>query len=145
MSPTESSGTEISTAITGSSITGSAFVYASRNASDPAILNAISDESTLWYEPSTSVDPDADHREARQLALEHRLLHALVDGAAEALRDHAADDLVAELVALVAGQRLDLDVAVAELAAAAGLLLVPAVARAPPCGSPRGTAPAAGA
>ena len=57
MSPTESSGTEISTAITGSSITGSAFAYASRNASEPAILNAISEESTLWYEPSTSVMP----------------------------------------------------------------------------------------
>ena len=40
------------------------------------------------------------------------------------LRDHAAHDLVDELVALVRLHRLDLDVAVAELAAAAGLLLV---------------------
>src|SRR5204862_2719071 len=45
----------------------------------------------------------------------------------EALRDDAADDLVDELVALAVGQRLELDVAVAELTAAAGLLLVPAL------------------
>ena len=42
----------------------------------------------------------------------------------EALRDDAADDLVDELVADVVVERLDHDVAVAELAAAAGLLLV---------------------
>src|SRR4029079_12061444 len=43
--------------------------------------------------------------------------------------DHAADDLVHELVALALGQRLEHDLAIAELAAAAGLLLV-AVSRA---------------
>jgi hypothetical protein len=40
----------------GSSSTGSAFIYASFHAIEPAILNAISDESTVWYEPSTSRD-----------------------------------------------------------------------------------------
>ena len=54
----------------------------------------------------------------------HRLLDALVDGGPEALRDHAADDLVDELVALMPRQGLDRDVAVAELASPAGLLLV---------------------
>src|SRR5213078_1560545 len=42
----------------------------------------------------------------------------------EALLDDAADDLVDELVALALRQRLQHDLAVAELAAAAGLLLV---------------------
>ena len=59
--------------------------------------------------------------------MRHRLLDALVDRRPEALRDHAADDLVDELVADVALDRLDHDVAVAELAAAAGLLLVAAL------------------
>ena len=59
--------------------------------------------------------------------MRHRLLDALVDGGPEALRDDAADDLVDELVALVAGERLEHDLAVAELAAAARLLLVAAL------------------
>src|SRR5262249_47768677 len=65
------------------------------------------------------------HRCAGELAVQHRLLDPLVDGGPEPLRDDAADDLVLELVALVAGPGLDHDLAVAELAAAAGLLLVP--------------------
>ena len=69
-------------------------------------------------------DADALHRRAGELAVVHRLLDPLVDGRPEALRDHAADDLVHELVADVALDRLDHDRAVAELAASAGLLLV---------------------
>ena len=71
-------------------------------------------------------EPDADalHRRAGELAVLHRLLDALVDRRPEALLDDAADDLVDELVALALGQRLEHDLAVAELAAAAGLLLV---------------------
>ena len=46
-----SSGTTTSTRITGSSSTGCARFAASLNAMDPAILNAISLESTSWYEP----------------------------------------------------------------------------------------------
>ncbi len=56
-----------------------------------------------------------------------RLLHALVDCGTEPVRDHAADDLVDELVADVTFERLDHDVAVAELAAPTGLLLVATV------------------
>src|SRR2546430_2392126 len=52
--PTVSSGTTTSSSMIGSSSTGSAFSYACRNAIEPAILNAISEESTVWYEPSTS-------------------------------------------------------------------------------------------
>src|SRR4051812_50024465 len=54
----------------------------------------------------------------------HRLLDALLDGGDEATGDHAALDRVHELEALAALVRLDLDVAVGELAAAARLLLV---------------------
>ena len=54
-SPTFSSGTATSSRMIGSSSTGSAFAYACLNAIEPAILNAISDESTVWYDPSTSV------------------------------------------------------------------------------------------
>ena len=39
----------------GSRIAGSALPKASLTAIEPAILNAISDESTSWYEPSYSV------------------------------------------------------------------------------------------
>src|SRR5262249_17182265 len=64
---------------------------------------------------------------AGALAVEHRLLDTLVDRRTEALRNDAADDLVDELVALVAVERLEDDYAIAELAAAAGLLLVAAL------------------
>ena len=53
-SPMYSSGTTTSTRMTGSSSTGCARFAASLNAIDPAILNAISLESTSWYEPSYS-------------------------------------------------------------------------------------------
>ena len=51
-SPMNCSGIVTSTRIIGSSTTGSAFATASLTAIEAAILNAISDESTSWYEPS---------------------------------------------------------------------------------------------
>ena len=45
------SGVTTSTFIMGSSRTGFAFFAASLYAMEPAILNAISLESTSWYEP----------------------------------------------------------------------------------------------
>ena len=51
-SPMYSSGVVISTAMTGSSSTGPASLAASRQAIEPAILNATSDESTSWALPS---------------------------------------------------------------------------------------------
>src|SRR5207247_5410918 len=57
-------------------------------------------------------------------AVLHRLLDPLVDRGTEALRDHAADDLVHELVADAFLDRLEDDRGVAVLPAAAGLLLV---------------------
>ena len=41
-----------------------ALLAASWNAIEPATLKAISEESTSWYEPSSSDDRDAGHREA---------------------------------------------------------------------------------
>src|SRR5207237_9272516 len=67
------------------------------------------------------------HRRGGGLAVLHRLAYALVDRGTEAVGDDTADDLVDELVAQLAvlgRERLDQDLAVAELPAAAGLLLV---------------------
>ena len=47
-SPTFSSGTVMSSRMIGSSSAGSASANAFLNAIEPAILNAISDESTVW-------------------------------------------------------------------------------------------------
>ena len=47
-SPTDASGTEAVTSMIGSSSTGLAFETASFMAIEPAILKAISDESTVW-------------------------------------------------------------------------------------------------
>ena len=51
-SPMYSSGVTTSTAMMGSRRTGSAFFQASCRAIEPAILKAISDESTSWVLPS---------------------------------------------------------------------------------------------
>src|SRR4029078_358357 len=67
--------------------------------------------------------PDALYWRARELPVMHRLLDALVHRWAEALWDDTTDDLVDELV-LDLGCGRDHDVAVAELAATAGLFLV---------------------
>ena len=71
--------------------------------------------------------PEVDHRVAGEEAAHARVLDALLDGRDELPRDRAAEDVVHELEVAAARQRLDLDLAVAELAVAAGLLLVPAV------------------
>ena len=73
-------------------------------------------------------DLEVDHRVAGEVAAPAGLLDALLDRRPVVVRDGAAEDLVGELEVLAARQRLDLDLAVGELAAAAGLLLVPAVA-----------------
>jgi hypothetical protein len=50
--PAYSSGTAISTVMIGSRIVGRHFGIPSLNASEPAILNDISELSTSWYWPS---------------------------------------------------------------------------------------------
>eukprot|EP01139_Manchomonas_bermudensis_P004031 Amastigsp_a16226_7.p2 type:complete len:109 gc:universal Amastigsp_a16226_7:580-254(-) len=54
-SPMYSSGVSTSTAIIGSSNTGSALRIPSLKPIEAAILNAFSFESTSWYEPSNNV------------------------------------------------------------------------------------------
>ena len=71
--------------------------------------------------------PEVDHRVAGVVAVRRRLDDALLDRRPEVERDGAAEDLVLELELLAARQRLEDDLAVGELAAAAGLLLVAAV------------------
>jgi hypothetical protein len=61
-----------------------------------------------------------DDREAGDHAIAERFLDALVHGRDVLARDHAADDLVDELVALAFLERLETDPDVAVLAAAAG-------------------------
>src|SRR5690606_39528310 len=68
-----------------------------------------------------------DHREAGGAARLHRLLEALLGGGDEGAADRPADDGALELEAAAAGERLEVDDAHAELAVAAGLLLVPAL------------------
>ena len=90
-------------------------------------MNDISFESTSWYEPSKTRDAEVDHRVAGEVAAHARVLDALLDRRNELPRNRAAEDVVDELEIGAARQRLDLDLAVAELAVAAGLLLVAAV------------------
>src|SRR5690606_6107181 len=70
---------------------------------------------------------EVDHREAGDHAALRRLLDSLVDGGDELAGDDAADDRVDEVVPLTPSARAEPDVAVADLSAAAALLLVPAV------------------
>ena len=67
-----------------------------------------------------------DHRVAGQHAVLHGLPQALLNGGEEVLGHRAAEDLLAELQ-LLALARLEADLDVAELAVAAGLLLVAAL------------------
>ena len=108
----------------GSSSTGLALAIASRKPSEPAILKLISDESTAWNLPSNSVTRTSTTGIAEHAAVLHRLRDALLDRGDELPGDGAADDLVLELEALAPLERLDADDGDAELAVAAGLLLV---------------------
>ena len=70
-------------------------------------------------------DPDVDHRVAGEDALLQLVADALLHARDELPRHRTADDLVHELEAGAALERLDLDVAHRVLAVAAGLLHVP--------------------
>src|SRR6187397_3232848 len=70
---------------------------------------------------------EVDHREAGEEAAEPGVLDAFFDGRDELPGNRAAEDVVDELEVAPARQRLDLDLAIAELPVAARLLLVSAV------------------
>ena len=61
-----SSGVTTSTSMIGSSRTGPPCARPSFSAMEPAILNAISEESTSWAWPSSSLHLDVDHRVTRR-------------------------------------------------------------------------------
>ena len=81
----------------GSISTGLAFLAASWNAIEPAILNAISDESTSWVRTVVELDADIVDRIAGEHAARERFLDALVDRLDVFLRNRAALDVVLEL------------------------------------------------
>ena len=70
---------------------------------------------------------EVDHRVAGEIPARARVLNAFFDRGHELARDGAAEDVVDELEVGAARQRLHPYLAVAELAVAAGLFLVPAV------------------
>src|ERR1700687_135482 len=69
-------------------------------------------------------DLDVHHWEAGQIAFNQRAAHALFNRGDELARNHAADDVVLELEAATTLERLDLEPAIAVLAAAPRLALV---------------------
>ena len=87
-------------------------------------MKLISDESTEWYLPSKHVTSHVDDGEAEHAAVLHRLDDALLHRGDELTGDRAADDLVDELEAAAALERLDPHERHAELPVPAGLLLV---------------------
>ena len=84
------------------------------------------------------------NRRARELTVLHRLLDPLVHRGAIALRDHAADDPVDELVALMPLDRLEHDLRSRRTAPARRSASCSGGGRATPSGSSRGTGRAAG-
>jgi hypothetical protein len=84
-------------------------------------LNAISDESTSWNEPSYSSIFTSSDRIAGEDAARQRFLDALVDRLDVFLRNRAADDLVLEHIAGARLRGIQMDLRVAVLPAAAGL------------------------
>ena len=85
--------------MTGSSSCGLARRAASLNAIEPAILNAISELVDVVVRAEREAGPHVDERVAGEHAALHRLLDAGVDRGDVLARDHAALDLVDELVA----------------------------------------------
>ena len=94
----------------------------------PADTNATSFESTAWCLPSYTLTRMSCSVEAGDRAFGQHLAHAFLDGRDELARDRAAHDVVDELEARAALERLDAQVHLAELAGATRLLLVAAVA-----------------
>ena len=91
-------------------------------------MNATSFESTGWCLPSYTITRTSSSGIARDRALDEHLVDAFLDRGDVLARNRAADDFVDELEAGAARQRLDPQVHLAELAGAAGLLLVAVVA-----------------
>ena len=109
----------------GSSRTGPALAIASRKPSEPAILKLISERVDRVVLAVEAVDPHVDDRDSRStppLAMVSSMPFS--HGRDELAGDGPAHDLVDELEAVAALEGLDAQDGHAELAVAAGLLLV---------------------
>ena len=123
-SPMYSSGVATSTDMIGSRSAGLALRRASLKAIEPAILNAISEESTSWYLPSVRIARTSTvGYPASTPASSDCWMPASTDGM-YSFGHAAAGDLVDELVAAAGAGGLEVDRDLGELALAAGLLLV---------------------
>ena len=143
-SPMYSSGVTTSTANTGSSSIGPALRIASLNAIEPAILNAISEESTSWKQPSTSVTLMSTTGKPASTPDSIASWMPWSTGPMYSFGIEPPTILFDELVAGARLVRLEVDDHVAELAAAAGLADEPRADVLQPCGArSRGRRPAA--
>ena len=125
MSPAHSSGTYTSTCMMGSSRTGLVCFHGLLERQRAGDLEGHFGGVDVVVGTVQQGDLEIHHRVAGQIAALGRLDDAFLDGRDVLPRDGAAEDLVLELEAAAARQGLHGDDAIAELAVAAGLLLVP--------------------
>ena len=127
MSPNFSPGTVTSIETIGSSSTGWACSNALRKAVAAGRLERLLRAVDRVVLAEVDLHLDVHDLVARDHPLVHLLAHALLDGRDELVGDRAPLDRVDEVEALAALAGPDPQVDLAELAAAAGLLLVPMV------------------
>ena len=103
---------------------GLACFIASLNASEPAILNAISRGIHVVIFAVIQGRAEIDDRKSREVAARGGVANSSLDRGNPVPRNGAAENIVNKLDAFAAFGRLHLDAADAELAVAAGLFLV---------------------
>ena len=116
-----SSGVMTSTSMTGSSSLSPACLAAFWTAMEPAILKAISDESTSWYVPSSRIALTSTTGDTGQDPVFEGLFDSLIDRGDVLPGNPSTRDLVDELVAAAGAGRFQADDDMAVLALAAGL------------------------
>ena len=139
--PANSSGASISTFMMGSSRQGLHDLHALAEGEPPRHLERHFVGVHVVVAAVVDRRLEIDDRIAGQIAARGRLDDALLDRGNEVAGNGAAEDFVGELEAAAAGQRLHPDLAVAELAVAAGLLFVPSLGLGLGRGSSRGREP----
>jgi len=113
--------TVTTTFIMGSRITGSAFFIPSLKAMEAATLNAISEESTSWYEPSYKVTLTSTTGISRQNTVVHGTLDTCVNRRDIFFRNNTSDDFVDKFISCSTFLRLDFYPAVTVLTFTTGL------------------------
>ena len=110
--------------MTGSSSVGLATSIAFLKAMRPAIWNDKIVRIHIVIGPVVENDAEIDDRKSRQISARRGVVNSFFDRGNVVLRNRAAEDVVDELELAAARQRLHLDLAIAVLPVAAGLLLV---------------------